>query len=224
MQEIYLFISSTSKECIPVLQYINSFNLGNHINIVRLDTKEIRDRVKNHGKIKIEEVPIIFYIVDGSIQIFTAQKVMQLLISYVNQMQATARANQPPTINQPPVASQVHAPLYSGGSKRAMMSEPQIDAQQPEPQQTTTMLEEPIVEEEESPKLKKKKSKKGYRQEQLEFEGDGDQNSEKKMKELATKSLRGFSVKPSNKKSMHDLSAKAKMMEEQRRRTLGYED
>lgn len=103
IRDIILFVSTESKTCIPVLQFIASSNLD-EINIVRLDNEETRARVK-HGSYAIGDVPTLFVISTlDKVLYFKSEQVMPWLMTYVKNKKVRAdEYNRRQTVSATPV-------------------------------------------------------------------------------------------------------------------------
>lgn len=103
IRDIILFVSTESKTCVPVLQFIASSNLD-EINIVRLDNEETRARVK-HGSYAIGDVPTLFVISTlDKVLYFKSEQVMPWLMTYVkNKKVRTDEYNKRQTVSATPV-------------------------------------------------------------------------------------------------------------------------
>lgn len=80
ISDIILFISTSSANCVPALKISRNNNLP--IRVIRLDTKEARDRVKRGKYFKIQYVPtLLITYLDGNLQLFEGIKATQMLSS-----------------------------------------------------------------------------------------------------------------------------------------------
>ena len=71
--DVYLFCSTVSPACLPCFQFLK----GNRspIKVVRLDTKEARDRARNGKDFQIKSVPTLMVLYDdGNMQLFIGQQ------------------------------------------------------------------------------------------------------------------------------------------------------
>jgi hypothetical protein len=210
---VFLFVSSSSAncgQCMPVVQ-----KSGLPIQVVRLDTPELRERAMNGSHIQIRSVPTLTVVyTDNSIQNFVgAQKV----IGWIRQVVEGS--------SQKEDASYDHesSPMpRSEGKSRSSRVDSRIES---------TPLEDP------KPSRKsrsKKKSKRGRKKPApVEFY-DSDEEGETEIQFVddlpanSKPSTKGLMVGPAatmnNKNRTSGIKEAAKLMEEQRRQTLGYDE
>jgi len=76
ISEIYLFCSTTSEACKPCFAFIKDHPLlVEEIQIIRLDTKKVRDKVKRGVKFQIQAVPTLMVIYhDGDTSLYQGQQ------------------------------------------------------------------------------------------------------------------------------------------------------
>ena len=103
ISEIYLFCSTTSEACKPCFAFIKDHPLlVEEIQIIRLDTKKVRDKVKRGVKFQIQTVPTLMVIYhDGDTSLYQGQqKVLTWFFMRIKtfeqaQQQHQGRANLP---------------------------------------------------------------------------------------------------------------------------------
>ena len=76
ISEIYLFCSTTSAACKPCFEFIKEHSLlVQEIQIIRLDTKKVREKVKRGAKFQIRVVPTLMVIYhDGDTSLYQGQQ------------------------------------------------------------------------------------------------------------------------------------------------------
>jgi len=99
IQNLVLFVSSTSQSCIDPLKFVQHYQLP--VNIVRLDSKVTRERAANGKYFQIHNVPsLVAFYADGDMQIFVSR---EKIISWLtNLMKSSTPPPTSTTIEEPP--------------------------------------------------------------------------------------------------------------------------
>ena len=138
ISEIYLFCSTTSPACKPCFAFIKDHPLlVQEIQIIRLDTKNHREKAKQSPKFQIRVVPTLMVIYnDGDTSLYQGQKkVITWLFMRVKTFEQ-AQASSPTYLSPPPEDIQrtprplpvdEKAGLYSGNPPQSLVREPEIE-------------------------------------------------------------------------------------------------
>jgi len=128
--EIVLFISTTSKACVPPIQFVQKYKLP--INVVRLDTQDVRETVMNAQPIPIKVVPsLLVEYIDGEIKVFEGHKVIQVLQRLINNnlKPNASPTSQTSTSGYTQVAPQPNIQYKPKSRKSVTIVEPELESE-----------------------------------------------------------------------------------------------
>jgi len=232
IDRVTLFVSSFSQQCVPCLHFIKQHSMP--VQIIRLDTTEVRNRVRNGKYFQISNVPtLLVTYTDGNLQLFQGQpKILEWLNKVLVQSNSSSHEREP-------VPQQKSA-------RRVRIEEPsdeeEEDEPQPPPKRIPKAKSNVVAKSKKKSPVKFKSSKKRDEDEEENVElilGDEDEPMESQTQlpqqtqsqsQSQTRPKRGtvknnpLSIGKGKPSAMASLVEQARKMEEERKTSLGYDE
>jgi hypothetical protein len=221
IEEITLFISSTSRACVPCFKFSLSYKIP--VKTVRLDTQETRDSARHGEFFQVTIVPtmVVFY-VDGNMQLFVgAEKVLMWMQQYVR-LRDSVSENRPHPLSMEDSTS-------SEGIGETIVEEEEEDSPPPSPPQRKKPVKKKVVK---KPAKKAPKKRITVIEDSEEEEGtdEGSEGEEMELIEEIPPPRKKKAPTPKKKSTLKSQSRmqgiidQAKKMEADRQATLGYNE
>ena len=221
IQEIILYISTTSQKSISAYQFARSKNLD--ITIIKLDSKEVRAKVSS-GQIPVKHVPTLWIVYDdGNLKVFEGKdKTIAFLSDYFKYLSSggSQENDDIEVVDQ----DDRHSPLQLKGTNQDDMygqengrlkfkpiaTEPSrgvMDIEEERPSMRKSLKDD-------SKQKKIKKPKKKHREKPIEEEEPEFEIIQDDEEEYIEKAPRAHKSKKQSKKTMSDIMKKAQSMKD----------
>lgn len=222
ISEIILFGSSTSNQSIECKKFIDYYKIP--ASCVRLDTEESRQQAANGNLFQILSVPTLSVIYsDGNVQLFIG---IEKIIMWLKSLLAYSQRQNPLIVQNPEEEPPIPKPSQVKKIKKKIIVEDDEEIEEDD----ETDEEDDNETEKKKVKTKKKKpkakkiKKKILEDEEIEIIENDEEESDRPPPPSTKGLMVGIqSAKPS-KKGMTSILKQAQQMQQERQKTLGYND